>query len=509
MGDKRVSGSSPYIVRHRRVRGSRCRRRLRVLFSAGAGALLGASPCLAAWPSAPASNLPVCTAPVAQDAPQIASEGSGGTILVWQTTSPTATGGVFAQRVDRAGMGAWGADGIAVCTAESEQRQPKVAVDSAGGVVVVWQDFRSGEDWDVYAQRIDRFGRLRWGAPGVRISGAPGDQVEPQIAADGYGGALIAWRDSRVDGEWDLYAQAIDSAGQVRWSADGIAVRSGPGTPTQLQIVTVDPGGGVFVWRDSPDDGESSRVGAQRVDPEGSLMWGPNGVVVDDGAAPDAHPVAVGDGRGGCIVAWESGPVHAQRLDELGLRAWGDEGVALSTRDGMAPAIVSDDRGGATIAWQTEPFDEDAADIRMQSVRASGTLRWSADGVSVCQASGAQAEVAVVRAAPGGAIVMWRDARDDPFGDLYAQRVDSSGAMRWAADGIVVSDAPGFQGSLTVTADGYGGAIAAWCDGRVGRHIYAQRVSPGGRLGGVLGEADAPPSVRRRRHAGGAGPRPR
>ena len=272
---------------------------------------------------------------------------------------------------------------------------------------------------------------------------ALGDQVLPEVSADGRGGAVIGWRDLRDDLDSDLYAQAVDS----------------------------------------------------------NLVWGPDGVLVTDAATPPSHPAAVGDGRGSAIVVWESGPVYAQRLDENGGRLWGDPGVALSASDGLVPVVVTDGAGGALVAWQIASFDDDQADLRGQSVRASGALRWAAEGIPICQASGAQAEIAATPAASGGAILMWRDARSDPFGDLYAQRLDSTGVARWQVDGVVVSDAPGFQQALAVRADGTGGAVATWADGRAGRHIYAQRVSAGGRLGGVARpERSAPPGQPRGSH---------
>jgi hypothetical protein len=462
-----------------------------------ASLLLAASPCRAAWPGDPVSNLPICTSPLSQDVPQIIPDGSGGVIIVWQATGISGVKGVFAQRVDREGQAVWDEKVIAVCRLESDQEQPMLVPDSSGGAIVVWQDFRSGDNWDVFAQRIDRSGNLRWSDGGVSISTAAGDQLGPQIAADGHGGALIAWQDLREGPDSDLYAQAVDSTGQVQWSVDGIPILAGPGTQLVSQVVKCGPGG-VFVWGDSRGGGTEVSIYAQRVDASGSPMWGPSGVLVEDGAAPDAHPVSIPDGRGGVIVAWESGPIYAQRLDASGSLLWGDDGAALSTADGSAPAIVHDGDGGAIVAWQTDSPEDEASDVRAQSVRASGALRWGTDGMAVCQASGAQTEVAVTEAAAGGAIVMWRDARNDPFGDLYAQRVDSTAAVLWQADGIVVSNAPGFQSSLTVCSDGFGGAVAAWTDGRAGRHIYAQRVAPRGRLGGDAG-ADHPKPRRRPR----------
>ena len=47
----------------------------------------------------------------------------------------------------------WGAV-VTVCTAAEAQIAPHVVSDSVGGAIIAWQDFRSGTDADIYAQRI-------------------------------------------------------------------------------------------------------------------------------------------------------------------------------------------------------------------------------------------------------------------------------------------------------------------------------------------------------------------
>jgi hypothetical protein len=194
-------------------------------------------------------------------------------IITWQSTDTDGVTGVFAGRVDREGGTAWAGKVVAICRAVGDQRWPMLAPDAAGGAIVVWQDFRSGKGWDVYAQRIDSSGSLRWPDEGVRISAAEGDQLGPQLAADGHGGAVIAWQDLRRGPEADLYAQAVDSSGRTRWAADGIPVLAGPGAQLVPQVVTCGAGS-VFVWSDSRAGGEAVGIYAQRVDSRGRLGGG-------------------------------------------------------------------------------------------------------------------------------------------------------------------------------------------------------------------------------------------
>lgn len=468
-------------------------RRGRRSLAVSAALALVAFACGAGWPSDPSTNLAVCTADISQDDPQIVSDGEGGAFIAWQATIPTGQARIFVQRVGRDGRLLWGDEGVAVCTETSGQMQPALAADSAGGAIVAWQDDRAGGNWDIYAQRIDRDGVLRWAPAGARVSSAPDDQLAPVIAADSRGGALIGWQDLRAGQEADVYAQALDAGGRARWSPDGAPVFAGPGAPLLAQVVPASAAGATFLWMDSRGDPESSGLYAQRVDSVGNVRWDPNGVLVVDGIAANSHPVVCGAEGGAILVAWESATIGAQRLDDAGRPTWGAGGVALSSLAGRAPALVTDGAGGAIAVWQASTLDEDASFLRAQAVRASGTLRWGNDGIRVSRASGTQAEVVAVPAPAGGAIVLWRDARNDPFGDFYGQRLDSTGAARWRPDGVLVSSATGLQDGLVACTDGAGGAIAAWADNRSGRHLYAQRVDVSGRLGPAAGRRTGTP----------------
>lgn len=439
----------------------------------------------AAWPTNASANLPVCTTPGNQDQPQVTSDGAGGVLIAWRQVSWAETGDIFVQHVTAEGRLSWGKDGVAVCRIGEEQSMPAMAADSSGGAIITWQDHRSTTGWDIYAQRIDRRGQIRWRANGAKVSGATGDQVAPTIAPDGRGGAVIAWQDFRADVAPDLFAQGLDSNGEPRWSADGTPVMAAPGAQQSAQILGAASGECTIIWTDMDPEATHTSIRAQRLDVDGNTEWGSDGVRIAEDVPATTHPAACNGPLDFIFVAWEAGAVRAQKLDENGRAVWASGGVALSKSDGSAPGIVPDRSGGAIVVWQSAAFEGVASDIRAQSIREIGTLRWGPEGAPVCQAAGTEAGVVVVTAPAGGAIVVWRDARSDDRGDFYAQRIDSSAMVRWHTDGVVLSDSPGFQDALTATEDGRGGLIAVWSGSRAGRHLYAQRADSSGALGGV------------------------
>ncbi|HTP80635.1 MAG TPA: hypothetical protein VMM57_09550, partial [Bacteroidota bacterium] len=111
--------------------------------------------------------------------------------------------------------GQWSTNPIinnAICTAAYDQYSPTIVSDGSGGAIITWQDLRSGNDFDIYAQYINAAGTPQWPSNGVAICTATGDQASPTIVSDGSGGAIITWQDER-GANYDIYAQRINAAG--------------------------------------------------------------------------------------------------------------------------------------------------------------------------------------------------------------------------------------------------------------------------------------------------------
>ena len=58
------------------------------------------------------------------------------------------------------------------------------------------------------------------------------------------------------------------------------------------------------------------------------------------------------------------------------------------------------------------------------------SVKWEADGVTICTTPGTWEWPKVVSDGAGGAIIAWDDFRGGYFG-VYAQRVDADGVVRW------------------------------------------------------------------------------
>jgi hypothetical protein len=164
-----------------------------------------------------------------------------------------------------------------------------------------------------------------------------------------------------------------------------------------------------------------------------------------------------------------------QRINASGVPQWATNGLALVTAAGNQTdiAIVADPSGGAVVAWNDHRYAD--LDIYAQHVSALGAPTWTLWGVALCAASSDQVLPAIVPDGSNGFIAAWQDNRDG-F-DIYAQRINATGATQWTVDGVGVCRAYGWQGPPQVVADGAGGTILSWTDFRSGGfEVYAGRL---------------------------------
>jgi hypothetical protein len=157
----------------------------------------------AEWPSDPTVNVPICTAAGDQSDPQLVSDGAGGAIITWMDYR-SGNWDIYAQWVNSSSTMLWTTDGVPICTAAGDQNTPQLVSDGAGGAIITWEDMRSGNN-DIYAQRVDSSGVALWTTDGVPICTEKHNQDFPKIVGDSAGGAIIIWHDGRSLDE--IYAQ--------------------------------------------------------------------------------------------------------------------------------------------------------------------------------------------------------------------------------------------------------------------------------------------------------------
>ena len=334
--------------------------------------------------------------------------------------------------------------------------------------------------------------RAQWAGNGNVICTAAGDQSLPAIASDGAGGAFVVWVDNRtVANGSDLFLQRILSTGAIAsgWTANGIPLVVDSNEQDSPAIVP-DGAGGVFVaWRDDREFG-TSNIYLQRITGAGAPAagWPANGIPVCEALGDQTVPVLEQE-AGSAIVTWRdarnaTADIYAQKVSGAGVVQWAADGVPVCAAAGFqtAPTIAPDQSGGAIIAWEDKRSGF-TADIYAQRLNASGAAQWMADGIALCDSLNDQTTPYAIPDASGGAIVVWDDYRANNS-NIYAQRVNGAGVAQWAAGGVALCADPNEQYGGLPVSDGAGGAIVPWIDFRfAAASLFAQKISAAGAIG--------------------------
>ncbi len=133
-----------------------------------------------------------------------------------------------------------------------------------------------------------------------------------------------------------LYAQKIDANGNILWTVDGVPVSEysspTPGSVIYYNVVPDGEGGAYAVWQRNWFGYDQIR--AQRIDADGNILWGSTGAIITDGARFDRIPQLIRDNQKGGIVTAYKGTVGysimAQRISPNGNLLWNPNGITVT-----------------------------------------------------------------------------------------------------------------------------------------------------------------------------------
>jgi len=418
--------------------------------------------------------------------PHVVSDGSGGVFVGWEDENVA-----YAQRVDSSGNLRWG-EGLALNTLRC-QYPPRLIGDGSGGAIVVWGEAKEKDGGAYerinYAQRVSPEGELLWEQRGRLVPGLKG---VPCIVSDGFGGAIIV--SMELDGK--IKAQRMDQDSEPMWSEDGITICSTCSNPSTLADGS---GGAIIVWPDNRAAYSRYDIYAQRISPQGEILWHEGGVPICAPQYGQTTPQIVSDGSDGAIVAWLGDGVRVQRLSPYGEPLWQEDGVQVNVlpAQGTYPlGMISDGAGGATVVWHPSlsPSPEGSLlGLRAQRVNSEGEVQWVEPmklfaGLNVCAKEGVYSSMTadITGDGSGEAIIVGIFCQWGP--SPRAQKLSPEGEPLWGEGGVQL-----FAGQLAnfslfrgaVVSDGSGGAIFVTETGKKETYLdklYAQRIDSQGNL---------------------------
>jgi type IX secretion system substrate protein len=436
---------------------------------------------------------PVSIAVNHQINPKMTTDGSGGTIITWQDRR-SGKYEIYAQRMDANGNAVWTTNGIAICTQDSNYN-PVIIDDGSGGAVIAWQSYRGSATADIYTQRVNSSGAVQWTLNGVPVCVVVFEQDTIAMVSDGFGGGgvIFTWQDYRSNnGFADIYAQRVNSSGTMLWTANGVIICNQAAAQRGPKLISDGSGGAFITWYDNRAGNYDIYI--QRIGLAGAVQWTTNGVATCTIPTTDQlKPDICSDGAAGVIIVWYDYRssidfnIYAQRQGPSGAIVWAVNGVVMNNNvayDQIDPKIVSDGMGGAIMSW-TDYRTGTTADIYAQRVNSTGAVQWTATGVIICTAAGDQIKSQLVSDGSSGAYITWEDHRNAGNSDIYAQRIASNAAINWAATGFAINIMGNDQLVPVIVSNGNAGAIVAWQDYRSGTNFDVYEV--GFNITGVIG----------------------
>ncbi len=456
-------------------------------------------------------------------------------VVVFETHAPR--GGqyegdidVSAQSISPAGERLWNdGDLIDIMSGTYIEQAPTVVADGAGGLLVfaeaVAREGQYAGDWEIIGQRINRNGRLMWegGERSLLVAASTWSERHPVALPDGRGGAFVFYEayapaDSEWAGDIDIRAQHISASGKLLWDENGIAVATGTALEKAPFVISDGAGGAIVVFQVMLREGEFANtwhIAAQRVSPDGELLWqgGERSLIIAASDWQETRPVAVPDGEGGALIFFQAEAptgqfagdfdILGQRVSADGRLLWenGDRSVAVFNSAALerAPVVVSDGRGGAVVICEGAAREGQFAgdwEILAQRVSPRGELLWNGGESPVIVSASVAHEhgVCALSDGAGGAFVafeaQWPQGSEYAGDvDVLAQRISADGRPMWGDENgpLVVSASTDYLERFPCIApDDEGGVLVIFeAVARTGQYagdweVAGQRIAPDG-----------------------------
>lgn len=281
-------------------------------------------------------------------------------------------------------------------------------------------------------------------AANLALADRSGSQVQAKIVARTDGGFFVSWFDNSTGG-YDVYLQRLDASGVELWPHDGILVADRGYSSTQDYGLGIDTAGNALLaFRD--DSSGSDEVTANRIGPDGTLLWGSAGVQVPSDLGFMAAPKVVGTSDGNIVVAWTlDSTTKVQKFDTSGVPMWAGQGVAFTPAVGSywVSDLQSSDDGNVIVAF-THPTGGFGSPIYLSAQKlasADGSSLWAADHVKVFDDVPGSLQFGnfpgFVGDGAGGAVFSWYTS--SPSLQCRVQRVLAGGNEAFAHQGVEVS----------------------------------------------------------------------
>jgi hypothetical protein len=359
-------------------------------------------------------------------------QGTDQVVTVWQETR-TDLNKVYAQGFNLTNSDTWSDLGVALCEEDIEQYNANVSHDN-GSYYTGWTDYNG--EWlnpviKVSGQKLDASGNLLWGNDGVEIADQPGDDILTDVV-----GRYYIWQNENWP-TYKIYAKLVNEDGTTAtgWEDDGKVICSLPGTHTGAKGLII-PEGLLVIWKTVPPDslGFGSEIYGQLIAPDGTIQWQDNGIPLvslenDQNVSNFLYNDAI-------YMVWEdyrfgtNYDVYLQKYNDDGVEQWEANGLPIITNiyNQESPYVVEE--SDEYMVFWSDKESETESKLMGQWLNSSGALGWPTNGLLIDDGIKNQNKPVAVAYATSSverySYVFWEDTRSSGKTDIYniyAQKV--------------------------------------------------------------------------------------
>ena len=286
----------------------------------------------------------------------IAMDKAGNFVVVWDSYGQDGdSGGIFGQRFG-AGGDPIGSEFQINTSTTGNQKAPAVAMDEAGGFVVVWHGPGISEE-DIFAQRFDANG-LSLGEEFTINSYTDNRQLYPRVGMNGTGRFVVVWESNKVVSGPDVWVAACRV-----YDNNGVPIGEEFEVNLLLQcrypdVAMDDNGNFTVVWM---QEESSNSIIARLYNAGGTAITDPCEVSTNSFSSITWPSIGM-DGSGHFVVAWDGHPDGAD-LDDVHARRYKFDGTAMGgqfvVNTALAgaqqrPRVVMNNQREFVIVWNSE-----------------------------------------------------------------------------------------------------------------------------------------------------------
>jgi hypothetical protein len=277
-------------------------------------------------------------------------------------------------------------------------------------------------------------------------------------------------------------ALACGGAARAQWTSDPSVntMVAGGGGDQGTPISALGTDGSVWIALTDSGPGGGYKHAVQRLDTNGNTMFAGNGVLVSPtrtNTATFVFDMEV-NASNQAVVAYDNAAIYVQKVLPDGTLAWGPNGALVpNSTNGLGPRVAAFADGSAAVCWAT------GVTLNFQRINSDGSMgaAWQ-----LTETGRAQSPSDMLALADGSFILMWVRAEGTNIvtsrKGLKIQKWDASNAQAWGGgtpvDVYASSATPsrGIQNGYfpALASDGAGGAIAAWYDTGATRNAWIQ-----------------------------------